>query len=144
MMNPVLGTRGRAVNKTVPLLLWSLYSRLVGRHRINQIKYVKNCKCNEEIKVRWWWVTLSGWERLEEVSSLVRMFPEGIFMEVTFESALGWWEGNSHVEKWGGDSKWKNSEVISELMRLGEADLTAEVLLPWLGVGVGKVISEAF
>ena len=29
------------------------------------------------------------WERLEEVNCLIRMFPEGISMEVMFELALG-------------------------------------------------------
>ena len=83
-----------------------------GRHRIK-----KNCQiivnAMKKTEARWWWdldLDLSPvWERLEEVNCLIRMFPEGISMEVMFELALGWWEGNSH---WKNDSKCKNPEVL--------------------------------
>lgn len=40
----------------------------------------------------------------------VRIFREGISMEVTFESAPEWW-GDSHVDYLGGDSKCKSPEM---------------------------------
>lgn len=85
---------------------------------------------------------------------LLKIFREDSSTEVTFESAVEWWEGDSRVDNWGRDSKCQSPEVVGwtgviqegrDVM--GEGGLTAEVLLAAVypvSVGVGKVFSKAF
>lgn len=114
-----------------------------------------DCKCLEETKAGCWWVTLSGQEWLEGVSYWVSTFREGISMEVTFESAAEWREGDNHVETWGGDSRCKSPEVGvnwcdwgRQRWNEGGRAWLRRSSWPWEGVdlraGVGRVFSEAF